>query len=85
MLYYANGGPGPATKLLCVDAPDGGDFKQWRSAPAWRWNVKGGWKPDRDAQLDIQCLGEFFMIDEIEVIEVQHAMLLQHMRFHTSR
>jgi hypothetical protein len=24
MLYYSNGGPGPASKLLRVDAPQGG-------------------------------------------------------------
>ena len=34
------------------------------------------------AQTDIQHLGEFFMIDESEVIEVQHQMLLQYMAFH---
>jgi hypothetical protein len=54
VLYYANGGPGPATKLLAVD----GDGDDWWSAPAWRWNVKGGWQPEPHAQLDIRCLGE---------------------------
>ena len=78
MLYYANGGPGPATKLLAVDDQGEG----WWSAPAWSWNVSSGWHPNIHAQLDIRCLGEFFPIDEDEVIEVQHQMLLRYMVFH---
>ena len=34
MLYYANGGPGPADKLLRVHAPADGEFAAWRLAPA---------------------------------------------------
>ena len=82
MLYYANGGPGPATKLLRVAAPEGADFATWRRAPAQRWSPQSGWQPEMHAQTDIQHLGEFFMIDESEVIEVQHQMLLQYMAFH---
>jgi hypothetical protein len=78
MLYYADGGPGPATKLLAVD----GDGDDWLSAPAWRWNVKGGWKPEIHAQLDIRCLGEFFLIDESQVLDVQYEMLVRYMAFH---
>jgi len=29
LLYYANGGPGPATRLLRVDAPGDGDYDKW--------------------------------------------------------
>lgn len=76
MLYYANGGPVPATKLLRVDASGDGDYAAWRSAPAERWQVKGGWKPEPNAQLDIQCLGELFLIDESEVLDVQYEMLV---------
>ncbi|WP_156771969.1 hypothetical protein [Mycobacterium sp. 1245805.9] len=83
-LHYANGGPGPATRLLRVDAAGDGDFTAWRSAPAFAWQPKGGWKPYSLAQLDILCLGEYAMIDESDVLEVQHQILLQHMRFHSS-
>lgn len=63
MLYYSNGGPGPATKLLRVDAPDDGSYEQWLRAPAARWQPLGGWRPDTNVQMDIQQLGEFFMIE----------------------
>jgi hypothetical protein len=82
VLYYANGGPGPATKLLRVTVPENGDFATWRSAPAERWNVMGGWTPDGDAQMKILMSGEFFMIDESEVLDVQAQMLVQYMAFH---
>lgn len=78
MLHYSDGGPGPATKLPRVDS-DGDD---WHSAPAWRWNVKGGWRPAPGAQLDILCFGEFFMIDASQVLDVQHEMLSTFERFH---
>jgi hypothetical protein len=84
MLYYANGGPGPASKLLRVDAPEGADPSAWRGAPAWSWQPKTGWRPNTNAQLDILTLGEFFLIDESQVIEVQHQMLLQWAKFHYS-
>jgi len=29
MLFYADAGPGPRTKLLAVDAPDGGGRIAW--------------------------------------------------------
>ena len=74
MMFYGNGGPGPHTKLLRVDAPDGCDEQTWRSAPAERWTATGGWQPEIHAQLDIRCLGEFFLIDENEVIEAQAQM-----------
>jgi hypothetical protein len=74
MLYYANGGPGPATKLRRVHAPGDGHYATWRSAPDEKWTVRHGWLPDRNAQLDIQCLGEFFMVDASEVPEMQAQM-----------
>ncbi|WP_406817407.1 hypothetical protein [Mycobacterium sp. M23085] len=82
MLYYANGGPGPASKLLRVDAPEGGDFAAWRCAPAQRWRVKGGWKPDDEAQHKILMTGDFFMIDESQVAQVQEEMRADYARFH---
>ena len=82
MLYYGNGGPGPHTKLLRVHAPKDGDFATWRSAPAERWHVNGGWQPEIHAQLDILHLGEFFMIDDSEVLDVQYEMLVTYERFH---
>jgi hypothetical protein len=82
MLYYADAGPGPRSKLLRVDAPDGGASIAWWSAPAWRWHVKGGWQPHADAQADIRLTGELFLIDESEVLDVQHEMLLTFERFH---
>jgi hypothetical protein len=75
MLYYAGGGPGPATKLLRVHAPEDGDFAAWRRAPAERWTVTAGWFPEPHAHLDIQHLGEFFLIDESEVLDVQTQIL----------
>lgn len=74
-LYYGNGGPGPATKLLRVDAPPDATIDQWRRAPAERWSVSAGWKPEIHAQLDIECLGEFFMVDESQVPDIQAQML----------
>jgi hypothetical protein len=73
-LYYGDGGPGPHTKLLRVDAPDGCDERTWRSAPAFRWEPGAGWFPAPHAQLDIRCLGEFFLIDDSEAIEAQQQM-----------
>jgi hypothetical protein len=71
MHYYANGGPGPATKLLRVLAPDGCDEATWQRAPAERWTPEHGWFPITHAQLDIRCLGEFSLIDDDEVPDVQ--------------
>ena len=45
-------------------------------------NFAGGWQPDPDAQLDIRCLGDYFLIDESEVIEVQHEILVTFERLH---
>lgn len=74
MLYYSDGGPGPATKLLRVDAPPNGEFADWRRAKAERWQVKGGWQPDDQVQAKIQMTGDFFMIDESQVPQVQQEM-----------
>jgi hypothetical protein len=70
MLFYANGGPGPATKLLRVHD----EGRDWRFAPAERWTPRSGWKPCPTAQLDIAFLGEFFMVDKSEVPEIQRQM-----------
>lgn len=52
MLYYSNGGPGPASKLLRVDAPEDGDIWDWHGAPAASWQPHSGWVPNTFAQLD---------------------------------
>jgi len=81
MLYYSDGGPGPASKLLRVDAePEG--FAQWRAAPASIWQVKGGWQPYPQAQNEILQSGEFFMIDASQVEKVQGEITKQFNAFH---
>lgn len=74
MLYYANGGPGPATRLLRVDAPPDADIDQWQRAPAQRWLPGRGWEPDIHAQLDIQQTGDYFMVDESQVVGIQQQL-----------
>ena len=74
MLYYSDGGPGPATKLLRVDAPEGADIAAWRRAPAWSWQPHSGWVPNTFVQLDILGTGEFFMVDESQVEDIQAEM-----------
>jgi hypothetical protein len=74
MLYYGNGGPGAATRLLRVDAPEDADLTAWQQAPADKWTARSGWEPFVNAQLDIQQLGEYFMIDADEVPKVQREM-----------
>lgn len=71
MLYYANGGPGTSTKLLRVDDTDATPSQMWVSAPAERWEVKTGWRPYSGAQGEILDSGDFFLIDESQVPEVQ--------------
>jgi hypothetical protein len=75
MLFYHNGGPGPATRLLRVDAPKDATIEQWRRAPAERWTVKTDqWRPESVAQLDILGTGDYSMCDESEVADVQRGM-----------
>jgi hypothetical protein len=74
MLYYANGGPGAATRLLRVDAPEGADLAAWQQAPADKWTARSGWEPFLNAQLDILQLGEYFMCDSSEVPQIQREM-----------
>lgn len=73
-LYYSNGGPGPATKLLRVDAPEGADIAAWRRSPAASWQPHSGWVPNTFVQLDILGLGEYFMVDESQVQAIQAEM-----------
>lgn len=73
-MYYSDGGPGVATKLFRVDAPDGADEREWRRAPAFRWVPPDDWFPQPHAQLDIRQLGEFFLVDDSEVPEIQEQM-----------
>lgn len=70
-LYYSNGGPGPASKLLRVDAPSNGAFREWQFAPAFCWTPEGGWQPWVHAQNEILNLGEYGMIDSSYVAHVQ--------------
>jgi hypothetical protein len=70
-LYYANGGPGPASKLWRVNVEGtGSDRWEWHAATAEAWGERG-WVPWPGAQLDILHLGEFFMIDESQVPQAQ--------------
>jgi hypothetical protein len=75
VLYYSNGGPGPATKLLRVEVPgSGSDYEAWLRAPAASWQPHSGWVPNTFVQLDILGLGEFFMVDESAVEDIQNEM-----------
>jgi hypothetical protein len=81
MLYYSNGGPEHATRLLRVDAPgddDGDDYAArhaaWFAAPAQKWTARDGWQPYPNAQLEILHLGEYFMCDRNQVPEIQGQM-----------
>jgi hypothetical protein len=74
MLYYHNGGPGPATRLLRVDAPEDADIYGWHGAPAASWQPHSGWVPNTFVQLDILGKGEFFMVDESQVESIQNEM-----------
>jgi len=74
MLYYSNGGPGPATDLLRVDAPSDHDFSVWRAAKSARWTVRGGWEQFDNAQLDISFTGDYSMVDADEVPGIQAQM-----------
>jgi hypothetical protein len=74
VLYYSNGGPGPATRLLRVEAPPDGDYEAWLRARGASWQPHCGWVPNTFVQLDILGKGEFFMIDESQVGSVQNEM-----------
>jgi hypothetical protein len=78
MLYYANGGPGPATRLLRVHAPEDGDSWAWVCAAAERWTVNAGWSSEPDAQGMIKMSGEFFLIDESRQPAAHPLAALQH-------
>jgi hypothetical protein len=75
MLYYSNGGPGPATRLLRVEVPgSGSDREAWLRAPAASWQPHTGWVPNTYVQLDILGTGDFFMVDESQVEAIQGEM-----------
>jgi hypothetical protein len=75
MLYYSDGGPGPATKLLRVEVPaTGSSHEAWLRAPAASWQPRSGWQPNDDAQLDILGTGDFFMVDASQVEDIQNEM-----------
>jgi hypothetical protein len=75
MLYYSNGGPGPATRLLRVEVPGGGsDREAWLRAPAASWQPHNGWQPNTFVQLDILGTGDFGMVDESQVQGIQKEM-----------
>jgi hypothetical protein len=80
-LFYGNGGPGPATKLLRVNVEgEGSDFAAWSAASGEHWTVARGWEPF-PAQADIMFLGEFFMVEASEVPEIQQGMREQMARY----
>jgi hypothetical protein len=72
MLHYSDGGPGPATGLLRVDAAKHGDYDTWRwHSRVNRWSVTDGWFDYPRAQEQILWEGEYFLIDDSQVAEVQ--------------
>jgi hypothetical protein len=73
-MYYSDGGPGPATKLLRLDADPQGEYQDWLGAAAFRWEPTMGWFPIEHAQLDIMHLGELFLIDPDDMPMVQQQM-----------
>jgi hypothetical protein len=75
MIYYSDAGPGPATKLLRVDADDQG--VAWFSARGSRWYPAHGWLPWR-AQAEILHSGDFGLIDAAEVPAVQQQIRDRH-------
>jgi hypothetical protein len=86
MLYYSNGGPGPATRLLRVEVAGGGsDREAWLRAPAASWQPHNGWQPNTYVQLDILGRGEFFMVDESQVEGIQNEMRAQVAKFQASQ
>ncbi len=85
MLYYSNGGPGPASRLLRVHAPGDGDHMTWRNAKGEKWTARTGWIRFDNAQLDIFALGEYFMVDASEVPVIQQQMRDRSAQFLASR
>lgn len=73
-LYYSNGGPGPASRLVRIDAPGDGDHDTWYRAPGFKWTVASGWTPFKLAQGEVTQTGEYGMIDESEVPRVMQEM-----------
>lgn len=74
MLYYANGGPGPATGLLRIHAPKDGDYENWRwhsKGERWSPNEGGYWFPYPHAQNEILWTGEYSLIDDSQVERIQ--------------
>lgn len=74
MLYYSNGGPGPATRLFRVDAPADADHMAWHRAAAASWQPHTGWVPNTYVQLDILGTGDYFMVDESQVPAIKEEM-----------
>jgi hypothetical protein len=64
-MYYSDGGPGPATKLLRLDVID-----VWRYSPGWTWGP-AGWIAESGATAMILGTGEFSQIDPADVPRVQ--------------
>jgi hypothetical protein len=71
VLYYANGGPGPATGLLRIHAPKGGTYDGWRNARGQRWSVRDGWFDYPRAHEVILWAGEYFLIADSQVPKIQ--------------
>jgi hypothetical protein len=87
MLFYANGLPQFATKLLRIDAPVTGDivadFAAWKTADAEVWHVRDGWTPYPSGQMEVGATGDWDAIDPDEVLDVQANMQANYERFHT--
>jgi hypothetical protein len=80
MLYYWDGGPGPATDLLRIDVPPNpqrdanGYPRDWFAAKAERRTARSGWIPAPEAQCDIYGTGDYFMVDASKVPEIQQQL-----------
>ena len=82
MLYYSDGGPGPATKLLRLDVRPDGDRTDWHTATSWEWGLGVGWIPEPLAQAMILATGDFGLVDESQVSEVQQQIRERYEQFH---
>jgi hypothetical protein len=70
-LYYANGGPGPASRLVRLHY-DGGVWPAWAFAPYEEWSEALDWHtPPSHVQAEILALGELVLIAAADVPKVQ--------------
>jgi hypothetical protein len=85
-LYYGDGGPGPHSKLLRVDMPDndlsGWEWQEaWHAAPAYRWAPHTGWVRAFGIQMEIRWTGDYGLVDEDEVPQIQQQIREQYAKY----